>query len=748
MAASSLKQDRERFTQGASAPFTTLAATAGAALAIPLTQLVQRPAQRGQLPGAMTSAGLDSHGPFYGIVLLIALPFLGAALARRFASRPSSGTLASTLLLVVVIAALAAAGGRPALLLFALSAIAIAIYLFLNKGSLSRRELLILPLFLSLFLLLLDTTSLAPAATAFLSFLLVLLARFGAGVAARRRALPPVEPPLLFVLSPLALLFQLHPGPQTRAAVFVSAAILIGAPVLMLALPRLYSARRLLAIVVLPIAAFAYPIALTGMDAPPKVDFFEDGHSLLPASELLRGEKPYRDIIPGHGLLSDGGIDALVLSTGGSDAGHVLRARRWLAALNPVAVYAVVFCATGSPELGFAAVFLAICLFPASTFWLRGVPALLALALGCRALITRDVRKLPFAGALLVIAYLISIDLAVYSTIALAIVCITISRHLLSRLRAMKALLAGMTVVMLPLLAWLASNGILIAFFRVTITEVLLLGPVYTPGRLSLPESVHLAGVNEVLSSLRNPELVACLLWIVAVIAAASIVVRSSRSRRMNVITVIGVWIAAAGLSYAERRHLYFIFALAPFLVMAVASMRQRRTILLAAVALVLASGPLSHLLELAAPLRRSGGFTNAGMIPLPGVPRARGVVFEPGQVQPLQTTAAYLARLPRGQTFFDFTDSAILFFLFDRNDPIRQYEVPYFEKARRQREVIARLESDRSVRAALIAYPEWSMAIDGVPNSVRAPLVWNYLQKNFEPDFNRDGVVFWRRKK
>jgi hypothetical protein len=103
--------------------------------------------------------------------------------------------------------------------------------------------------------------------------------------------------------------------------------------------------------------------------------------------------------------------------------------------------------------------------------------------------------------------------------------------------------------------------------------------------------------------------------------------------------------------------------------------------------------------------------------------------------------------QLRPGETFYDFANVAILYFLFDRSCPVRQYEVPFYESEEAQREVIARLERDRSVRAVLISFPpSGGMSIDNVPNAVRAPLVWRWVQQRFRPAYERDGVVFWLR--
>jgi hypothetical protein len=50
-------------------------------------------------------------------------------------------------------------------------------------------------------------------------------------------------------------------------------------------------------------------------------------------------------------------------------------------------------------------------------------------------------------------------------------------------------------------------------------------------------------------------------------------------------------------------------------------------------------------------------------------------------------------------------------------------------------------------VRAALIAFPGSSQNIDGIPNAERAPLVYAWLQRNFTPTFDENGVVFWVRQ-
>jgi hypothetical protein len=129
------------------------------------------------------------------------------------------------------------------------------------------------------------------------------------------------------------------------------------------------------------------------------------------------------------------------------------------------------------------------------------------------------------------------------------------------------------------------------------------------------------------------------------------------------------------------------------------------------------------------------------------GVSRAGHALFDADNARKLGAAQAYVDRLPAGTTFFDFSNMAGLYYFFDRRLPIRQLETPMYQTERGQREVIARLESDQSVVAALMCFPNRGEAdIDGIPSAVRAPLVFQYLREHFTPDYQSEGVVFWRR--
>ena len=84
---------------------------------------------------------------------------------------------------------------------------------------------------------------------------------------------------------------------------------------------------------------------------------------------------------------------------------------------------------------------------------------------------------------------------------------------------------------------------------------------------------------------------------------------------------------------------------------------------------------------------------------------------------------------------------------MFDRDCPVRKLGPRWYQPEERQRDVIARLEANRHVRAALVPKGLSDGTLDGVADQVRAPLLWDYLRENFEPAFEANGIVFWKRK-
>jgi hypothetical protein len=769
----------------------------GLALAAATASALQRPAPPGQLPGAMTAMGLDAAGPFLQLAALILVPFAGALagalLVRHLAGAPRWMPATFCIALASAPLTLLAGGGLAAVLLHGAAAAAalgarwvpsrreagagrapadaepaldgrraapLAPRRDLRSGV-SRCDVLLIPSVLICYFAILD---LAPAGTRpvtclVAAALLTLGLRAAAGrISSLRR------PGLALAPVPLAVLLQLQWLPAGAAAI-AALAWIAAAPLAVALLLRTPAAekrlRTLVALAIYPLFALAYPLALLGIDSPVSLDFFEDGHELLPAAEMLHGRRPYADVVPTHGLVSDGGLDLLVMKTGHASTGDLLRVRRVARCVVFPAIYAVALAATGAAEAGLLAVLLSITLFPG--MGLRPAMALFVLAGAVTATRRRSLRWLAGTGAGAVLAFAGSPDFAVYSSIVAAVAALRSMRHrrgaaasgamhypTLAPLVPIGALAAGATLAAAVILAAFAAMGFAGAFLRVTFLELPRAGQAYVIGPLAVPDCLRTLATSP--ASWVQPQCVTALVWFLAVVATAAAFARAPlAAARGDGVWLIGLWIALAGVSYAERRHVYASFAMAAFLVSGLFLLvRRRARCAAAALALVVAwlANPLGHVFGLATPLRASHRATAAGATEIGSIPRSRGVLLDPALRPATEAVARFVAgRLRADETWFDFTNHPVLYYLFDRRCPMRYPEIPFVESAAAQREVVAMLERDRSVRAALVAFPDWFTAIDGISNQVRAPLLWRYLQEHFTPAFADHGVVFWIRR-
>jgi len=663
---------------------------------------VREPPPR-QIPSALSTLhGIDARAPLRSILLVIALPILAAFLARPSVRRIAAD--AESWAVVAVSAALltgiwvALLDPYDTLVILFVPLVAAVAFALLRRidPRFDRGDAILLPIFLTLFAIVGLWMNVAHAA-------------------------------------------------------LLAAAITIGVR-LAVHLPQ---PRRLIAYVIYPLFA----IALFAGDLAPRVNLFEDGHSLTPASEMLHGERPYRDIVPGHGLIADGLLDWAAMRLGARDIGDVLRVRAVAAALLPAAVYFVALAATGSAESAILAFLFAASLTITGTPWarpvsaieampgFRPVPSLLALAACAHALRMRSSRWLAIGGGLAVLAELTSIEFGFYAIVVCIVTALRASATWRGRRSALLAVLGGVAAVSVPAALIMLIRGWLGAYLHTMLVELPPLSEAYSILLFHFPDAYKdLSTFPEIIAALFIPRTVWFVLWCLIAIATAIGLTQRAGGRRLQPILILGVWTVAAALSFAERTNVYFLASAAIMLVAAAREIRNPVALRVALVVLILMAAPTARLITLAAKLRNRGNV--AGYVRYDALPRARSGWFEPDNARRLSAAQAFIDRaLQPGETFYDFANMPILYYLFDRRCPIRQYETPFYETEERQREVIARMEGDRSVRAALMQFPNQGfVAIDGVPNAVRAPLVANYLREHFTPAYQRDGVIFWLR--
>jgi hypothetical protein len=715
----------------------------GLAIAIALVPFWSGPPYDGQTASYATKIGLDARAPMrviFSLILLTAgLPALLGPLTRRLAA---SRSWAMNLTAAACVLALWTSLISPSLgwtVIPTGAAIAAATMLRHHDAQFTRHDLILLPSIMTVFIGLADITSLPVDRVAIISIAAVMAVRLLL-VWIPSAALPAFA----FALAPLAILLQTGfvPG-RVRYAGWPAVAIAIVTPFV---LRRFVRESRWLALaiafVIYPLFTYAYTNATSMIttEGKPRVSVFEDTHHLLPASEMIRGEILYRDIVPGHGLIEDGLLSYVALR-GDVTTGAALRRRAAVTALNGTALYAAGAAATGPASAGVAAFFLAT-LLGITPMTARTLPALAGLAFLTYAVRRRKPLAFVAAAACAVVAFFTSLDYGAFTAITIVIMAL--------RARPVKpaliATLAGAGAMTLLFLIPLAIAGIVDDFLRVTVVE--LVSSTHT-GTLTV------FGPSAWLRSTRTfPELLAGVFdrltypvfcWVGSLIITAVFLPRRA-GRRYEPMLALALWIVIASVSYAQRHHMYFIYALPVLLVVVAWLLLRRRSPygVLAVVLLVILAQPTAHL-AIAGWLRRTRAPLDAERwVEIHDPPRARGALFAREDAAMIGSVRRYVdTRLAPHETFFDFTDRGLLYFLLRRDCPVRQPAVIFFQGEALQREVIARLEANKNVKAALIGYG----GIDGVPNQHRAPLVWKYLQDNFEPDFQEGDVIFWRRR-
>jgi hypothetical protein len=717
----------------------------GLAIGIALLTVWDRPAPPDQLPGVATALNFDAHGPFRwiaGLMLLpIVLPFALRSIAQRLAAGAAwsgNAVIAATLLTLWM-----TSQSRNVFWTIVPVALVIATATLLRHRTLAftRYDTVLLPTLLTTYLAMNDALpSLSGHGRVAIALLFVLALRI---VIALIPA--PILPAFAFVAAPLALILQTgFFGREERYFGWDALALVTITPfVLRFVLRDARRAATILAFVIYPLALYSYSnaLSLATAEGKPRINFFEDGHALLPASEYLRGERPYRDTQPAHGLIEDGGFDVIAMQLGGVHVGAAVKARAVVGNCVTVALYFVAFAATGSAEAAFFAVMLSI-LTGALRTSIRFLAPLIALAFLCAAVRLRRPRWFAYAAFATVICGLVSLDFAAYTFLTLIVAGV--------RMRSsVRPAVIGLAAGTIPLFLTLALFGILDDFFRVTFIETLAASSAYTLTFFTPTAALaELRAFPDVLAALLHRDTFPYLFWCAAAVFTGVTVTRRA-SRRLEPLILLGVWTTATAVSYAERHHLYFgmIAAVMAMYVVLRLLRTQRAMAFVVIAALIVLAAPSTHLGVIGA-MRQARGPTDPRWVEVKELPRARGALFHEADARTIAAARQYVERsLAPDETFLDFTNSGLLYFLLGRDNPIREYEVAFYESQEAQREVIRRLESNPKVRAVLLPVtPQARFTVDGIPNADRAPLVWHYIRTNFSPDFHEGDVVFWRR--
>jgi hypothetical protein len=655
------------------------AAAGGLAVALAIGARLRLPPPSHTLPGYAAVNGVDPRSAILRLALAFALPLVGGWLARR----------------------LVAGGGEPA-----------------APSDRTRSAVTVAAHALVLWTLLLPAVaSSGPAVW----ILFLALAGVSLGLSAVLGGGEPLRGSVYLGAAAPAMAAVVAPSPRGGLwTATVAAAVLL--PVLARALePRAPALRQLLraatAGILLP-GAVVVMAAAAMMQAPRVVDVFEDGHALLPASEYARGERPYRDIVPGHGLVSDGLLNAAGLRVFGDDYAGIQRTERAVGVFFWPAFYALGWAATGSPAFGFGAELFSFLIFPQ---YMNFRPMLSLWTLAAALYASRTGRRGWWAavGAALAFGICVAVEFASYAACA-AVVALLVARG--GRARQARALATGFATAGAIVAIALGAAGVLRGFLHTTFIFVPALLPAYAQG---FP-APFAAGIPSWSTALTDDTILLYAYVAVAAVALGACLPAASRlGPRARAALPPLAWSGAAMLSVLERRHVGYALLVVPCGLLLLARW--------------FAGGrPWTSPRPLAA----------AAALTVLALARARGGLFRDFDAESIAATGEMMRRAGFGpdDTWLDFGNAPGLYYLFGRDCPIRYYEPGFYETDSAQREVVAAIEANPRVRAALVA--TGFGAIDGVTNAARAPLVAELIGREFRPFYRNGRVEFWIRGK
>ncbi|MGH9419450.1 MAG: hypothetical protein ACRD3J_05710, partial [Thermoanaerobaculia bacterium] len=523
--------------------------------------------------------------------------------------------------------------------------------------------------------------------------------------------------------------------------------------------------RNLVAYAALPFLLFCISYASTA-SLTQWIDLFHRGESLGPASDLLRGKVPFRDVFMLHGLLEDGQLDTWLMEFFGRNVnvailrpvllGSVAVAMLWYLGMVifdsiPLAMLSILLGAVTTVDneralLEIVAIALLIGALRRNSFWL-------ALASGVAAGVT--------------IFYSLDIGLYAVGGGVLAILGVAFIRGSAQRGWALQgAFLGGVALGAAPFLVYLGTRGALGAFFDTSFIAIpRIIDAVWS---LPFPDLTTTFRKNLNLHTLADFVLFDQFRFILnlLVIGIAMIVLVQRRIARRNasfdgsfdlalaVLTAFAILTQRSALGRADFPHQYFsAFLIGPMILILLvffgrATLRIWRNGDRGAQAfIVLAASTVVPLL--------------AVILWVPDIANTRlddmthylGRVSRIGWIDPaaeeirarIDGVKSVVDSLSKpGQPVFDFSNQPALYFFCDRPNPTRFYQVPILSPREYQIETIRDLERARPPLVIRRSPQEFDV-FDGIDNSIRAQAVAAYIDDHYTYARSTRGVEIWR---
>ncbi|MBW3563216.1 MAG: hypothetical protein KY459_00645 [Acidobacteria bacterium] len=509
---------------------------------------------------------------------------------------------------------------------------------------------------------------------------------------------------------------------------------------------------------------FAVPLLLAvvtyGSVADPNgwIDLFHRGESLGPASDYLAGDRPYADVFPLHGLLEDGLLDAFLMSIFGRSIDVAIYRMFLLSAMMIPAVWLLSWWAFRSVPLALAAAALTMLVAADNQ---RAVLEIFAAAFLLKGLAEDRWRLVAMGGIVGGIDLFFSLETGLYvlggGLLAIAIGSL-ITREAKVGVRRAGIFIVGYLAGMSPFIFYLAMRGVVGDFFEVSFIRI----PSIIDAAWSLPVPdvgpwlVSAAGDKTLfqyawhLRYILNPFVIAAGLF-----AIILMVIRRTPQTRIGlaivVLTAFSLISQRSALGRADFQHQWFsAFLIGPLLIALLIYWTRawegrdpsdRFVARLIAIMFALlfvgvlwAPGLIRNRLDglIAYGARLVGELPTAQLIE--NRERTRAV------------TAAIRSHTAEDDAIFDFSNQPVFYFLADRRNPTRYFQVPLMSPPDAQREVIDDLHSEPPA-LVLMTSPERYDRFDEVSNARRAPEVARWIRSRYRWKETVHGIELWTKR-
>ena len=452
------------------------------------------------------------------------------------------------------------------------------------------------------------------------------------------------------------------------------------------------------------------------------LDLFHDGEQLTPAFQLLSGQRPYGEVFFNHGLAADGGLHALILGEGLSPA-RVRRLDAILAAatLSLLAAIAAEVCATTSgvvvatlAALCAAGVGVAGLTFPV----LRIAPILLAALALLRYLRTLKTGWLSLAMGASTLGLLWSLDTGVFAVVGTAVLTIVIHAAGLGRTSMKTLIVLGGVAVLLPIIALAIVRADIPQFFQdsfVTVPRAIdAIGSLPAPDPPTFRELLFWLADEP--SRYYVPPVMYGLLLALAFQRWRS----GDRigSTKIVVLTTFALLMFRSAAGRADPNHVRF--ALPLFGILLVAFIIEP----LAQQSRVAATIAVSVLFILVLNVVPNTTMSAEALMSWP----ARQPSVQSVDIAPLQL---YLRSFGPDATFLDFSNGLALYYLLERNPPVRVTDIKMLSAPPLLSEAMTRLRASPPDFVVLQA-PGVPSGFDGLENEMRVPELAQWIKANY----------------